>query len=251
MSGTKSNMVEPPKAMDFEDPAAWTRWIQRFRQYIKICNVTDDEERRDLMLYCIGERSGEVMTQIGKKETFEEIVQGFENYFEPRRNIIFERAKFHNRKQLAGETFTTYITEIYNLAKNCEFEKITKEEIMRDKIVVGINNSKLSEKLQLTQNLTLQMAIDIIKQHESQTKQTEELYEEREVGRIKKEFKEQNRKCGACGFQHYNKITCPAKDSNCHRCGKRGHYARVCRNLKTVQVIEQKENHFEEGVGSI
>ena len=71
----------------------------------------------------------------------------FESHFIKRRNAIFERAKFNNRKQEPGEPVDSFITALYGLAEHCEYGALH-DEMIRNRIVVGILNARLSEKLQ-------------------------------------------------------------------------------------------------------
>ena len=41
-----------------------------------------------------------------------------------------------------------------------------------------------------------------------------------------------NKKCGYCGYDLHNKQICPAKNKKCINCGKKGHFAFVCRPPK-------------------
>ena len=72
----------------------------------------------------------------------------FDGHFVVRRNVIFERAKFNRRSQEEGERVDTFITSLYCLAEHCEYG-ILKEEMIRDRIVVGIIDTSLSLKLQM------------------------------------------------------------------------------------------------------
>ena len=56
---------------------------------------------------------------------------------EVRKNVIFERAKFNRRYQLAGETADQFIASLYSLAENCNYAAL-KDEMIRDRLVVGI-----------------------------------------------------------------------------------------------------------------
>ena len=47
-----------------------------------------------------------------------------------------------------------FITDLYRLAEYCDY-KVLQGEMIRDRIVVGIRDSQLSEKLQMDPNLTL------------------------------------------------------------------------------------------------
>ena len=73
-----------------------------------------------------------------------------DDFFKVRRNIIFERARFNRRSQLDGETVDQYIvhTSVHNLAENCDYGMLKSEHI-RDRLVVGIRDSALSQRLQL------------------------------------------------------------------------------------------------------
>ena len=81
----------------------------------------------------------------------------FDCHFIKRRNVIFERAKFNMRKQEDGECVDSFITALYELAEHCNYGAL-REEMIRDRLVVGITDSKLSENLQLDSELTLEKA---------------------------------------------------------------------------------------------
>ena len=76
-----------------------------------------------------------------------------------RKNVIF---KFNHWYQLAGEMADQFITSLYSLAVRC-----TKNEMIRDRLVVGIRNVALSEKLQLHEELMLEKAKKAIRQQEA------------------------------------------------------------------------------------
>ena len=80
--------------------------------------------------------------------------------------MIFELAKFNRRYQLAGETVDQFIASLYNLAENCNYAAL-KDEMIRDRLVVGIRDTALSEKLQLDAGLTLETAKKAIRQREA------------------------------------------------------------------------------------
>ena len=52
--------------------------------------------------------------------------------------------------------------------------------------------------------------------------------------------------CGSCGNQlpHRN-ASCPGKDSECRKCGKRGHFARVCRfTAKSSKDLNGRQSNY-------
>ena len=76
----------------------------------------------------------------------------FDEHFVVRRNTIFERAKFNRRRQEDGETVDTFITALHAMAEHCDYGTL-RDEMIRDRIVVGLLDAKLSEKRQLDAEL--------------------------------------------------------------------------------------------------
>ena len=74
-------------------------------------------------------------------------------HFIKRRNI-YERATFNNHRHEQGELVDAFITALYSLAEHCGFGMLH-DEMIRDRIVIGIWDAKLSEKLQLDAKLAL------------------------------------------------------------------------------------------------
>lgn len=56
-----------------------------------------------------------------------------------------------------------FITVVHTLAKHCEFGAL-REELIRDRFVIGIRKAELSEILQLDPDLTLEKAITRVRQ---------------------------------------------------------------------------------------
>ena len=68
------------------------------------------------------------------------IIAKFDAFFQVRKNVIFERAKFNRRNQKEGESAEQYITALYSLVETYEYGTL-KVEMLRDRIVVGIRDT--------------------------------------------------------------------------------------------------------------
>ena len=68
----------------------------------------------------------------------------------------FERYRFNRRVQEPGETYDQYRTALLKLAEGCDFQTITPKEIVRDRLVFGIKDSKTRERLLRESSLTLE-----------------------------------------------------------------------------------------------
>ena len=86
------------------------------------------------------------------------VVEKFERHFIKKRNVIFERARFNQRKQEEGESVDDFVTALLCLSEHCQYGNL-REEMIQDRIVVRFRDSSLSEKLQLAANLTLEKAL--------------------------------------------------------------------------------------------
>ena len=146
-----------------------------------------------------------------------------------------------------------------------------------DCIVVGLLDDGLSEKMQLDPNLTLEKAVSMARQskavHKQQgiirgtTSHSGELGSEHtEAGNsrwgdkfksatnkhkspgksaVNKQPTKKADKCSRCGkAPWHNKQQCPAKDAQCHKCQKAGHYSACCYTRQVSAMTEDTENTF-------
>ena len=65
---------------------------------------------------------------------------------------MIEPARFNLRVQTGGESADNFLTDLYTLAEFCNFSDL-RDELIRDRIVVGIRDKVLSERLQLEADL--------------------------------------------------------------------------------------------------
>ena len=94
-----------------------------------------------------------------------EVIGKFDMFYQVRKNVIFERARFNQRCQEPEESVEQFITSLYDLAENYSYDDL-KDQMIRDSIVVGIRDRSLSECLQLDPELTLEKAKTLVRQHE-------------------------------------------------------------------------------------
>lgn len=256
--------VSPPEKFNFSTPVAWPQWRKRFERFMSVSgqNCKSDEEKINILVYIMGEESEEILLQFSTAPTtYIQALEMFEIHFIPRRNIIFERYKFNSREQRPGEPVESFITNLHSLAEHCNYGAL-KEELIRDRIVVGMTDKKTSERLQLQANLTLSDCVLAAKQAELQASQSREIRANSSsdnqilaLGAVKQDGSivagssrnsqnrgkiDENKKCGFCGFPFHTRDKCPANNSTCNKCKKLGHWAKVCRsNLNTkVRSVE-------------
>ncbi|XP_070203517.1 keratin, type I cytoskeletal 9-like [Littorina saxatilis] len=99
-----------------------------------------------------------------QQKSFDIVAQRFDTHFTPKRNLIHERALFHQRSQQQGETIEEYVRDLFKLAEFTEFPD--RDNTIRDRVVLGVTDQNLSQKLQLEPDLDLDKAVTMARQHE-------------------------------------------------------------------------------------
>ena len=162
---------------------------------------------------------------------------------------------------------------ILDLAEHCQYGQLH-DEMVRDRIVVGIKDSKLSEKLQMDNELTLEKAISLARNSKSikqqQTMVRSDQLIEPQIEQIKgsrrrsvnadklvsNSYKgKQPRAAGAnsctrCGqIPTHAKTNCPAREAECHKCKKKGAFCRTKASVNQLSAnTHEQEDTF---LGSI
>ena len=103
------------------------------------------------------------------------VLQKFVEYCQPRKNVPFEWYQFNKRVQEAGESYDQYKTALRKLAKGCDFDSITPDEILRDRIVFGIRDNKVRERLLRESQLTSKKTDEICRASKSTAAQMKEV----------------------------------------------------------------------------
>lgn len=269
--------IKPPEPFDFAKPQEWEKWIRRFERFRMASNLngSTDANQVTTLVYCMGDEADDVLRGLdltdGQRQQYDAVRNAFDRHFVPRKNVIYERAKFNKRVQQPAETVDSFITALYALAENCEYGELH-DELLRDRLVVGLKDSSLSERMQLNKDLTLTKAITMARQSEEIKRQQTDLRGESSKGktamdavhvrksqpnkfrsREQKQFKprkpqltkQENKTCFKCGkTQMHPAAQCPAKNAECHNCGKRGHYGRVCRSTAVHEVADCADGLF-------
>ena len=122
------------------------------------------------LLYSMGDEADDILRSFklssDQLKKYDTVKAKFDQHFVKKRNVIFERAKFNMRKQEEGEPVDTFVTDLYALTEHCSFGALH-DEMLRDRLVVGLLSVRLSEKLQLDAELTLEKAITQVHQAEA------------------------------------------------------------------------------------
>ena len=157
-------------------------------------------------------------------------------------NKTYERFIFNSRDKSDEESVDQYVTSLRKLAQTCNFCACLHDSLIRDHLVLGINDKALQKKLLQDRNLTLSRAIDICRSNETMKKELKSLKQSNEdtvhidmVYNNKTPEKTETRQqparwwCRYCSRIHARKKEqCPAFGKTCNHCGRKKHFSSAC-----------------------
>ena len=142
---------KPPNSLSLEGNLLqnWKTWKQNFTLFTTVieCNGKSDKVKTSL---CSS-------TEDSMK--YNKILEHFEAYFGPRKNITYSRFKFFTYRQEPGQTFDDYLIEMRKLSSDCDLFKLRKS-LLRHMLIIGHNYKSLQERLLREPNLDLTKTID-------------------------------------------------------------------------------------------
>uniref|UniRef100_T1HVY1 CCHC-type domain-containing protein n=1 Tax=Rhodnius prolixus TaxID=13249 RepID=T1HVY1_RHOPR len=270
-----------PSEMKFEGNLAenWRVFRRDLDIFLKAANITDAKgssgRRTAVLLNFIGSKGKELYYTFtfaeGENENFDVVLEKFEQYVEPQKNLVLSSFLFNSRNQKANESFDTFVTELKNLVNDCEYKQLA-DRLLMDRIVQGVREVRLREAFLREKELTLQKAIEIGRTAELSREQANVMnlpekvdYLNRATGpqdkkSYKKKIEKKNFKpvqksenvnsdrakgkniseggasysCKKCGNIH-KRANCPAFGRVCAKCGKKNHFAIGCKIAKFVR----------------
>ena len=173
------------------------------------------------------------------------VVEKLESYFEPSRNILYERFLFHAAKQQLNETVDQYIIRLRRLAETCNLQNLH-DEMLRDRLVLGCKDKAAQARLFRQKECDLKTALEALRICERTHEQLKQLAtEEQETPLHALRMDPQSRKrklrntpstasCQYCGGNHStDRASCPAYGNTCNHCGKPNHFQAVCRRRRS------------------
>lgn len=251
--------LPPPAIFDIHERNAgeqWKDWKERWKCYTVATELDkkSKEVQVSVLLTVIGAEAHKVfntfqLTEVQKKDP-DAVLEAFGKYCEPISNTAFERYRFNLRGQRTGEPFDQYVTALRQLAQKCDFDNITPDQILRDRIMFGILDDKVRDRLLREKDLTLGRAMEICRASEVSAAQQEEVSRisqnsvhsvnkrktqsatrgavnsENNIGQDQDEWISD---CMFCGREHKKvKEQCPAWGKTCLNCKRRNHFRNKC-----------------------
>ena len=132
----------------------------------KICNLMSfvgDKGRKIYLTFqwnTVQVGSGENRHDISERDILERVAEKFKAHLEAKNNPMMAAVKFDRRRQLQGETFDSFVTDLKLLARGLDMTETNK--LIRNAIACKSLDERVRQRcLEDSKNLTLETAISI------------------------------------------------------------------------------------------
>ena len=152
----------------------WKLWKQTWLNFAIVSKISTQGEayQKALFLCTIGQSALEIFnafqfTASEDPNRAGTIIAKFDEYFTGDVNETYERYKFNQRNQEAGENFDAYLTTLRNMTDTCNFCTCPtmKDSLIRDRIVLGIRNDDAGKRLLQERKLNLYRYLSNLGEH--------------------------------------------------------------------------------------
>ncbi|CAB0007380.1 unnamed protein product, partial [Nesidiocoris tenuis] len=256
------NLLKPSRFDTLPDsPSAakeWLHWLATYNHFVEEAQLDDKKKLKVLVNYL----SSSVYDFISECTSFKSALKVLSDLYVKPTNEIFARYLLSSREQLANESVDQYLQILKTLSKDCNFKAVSaaqnREDCVRDAFVKGLVSSDIRQKLLENSILSLDEAAAKARAIESSVKQSQ-IYCSHSSNMSEPVFSStqnsnhnakeiapvsalQTRKCYFCGSTRLHpRIECPARDSVCSLCKKRGHFPKVCLSRGKRQISSAHE----------
>ena len=216
------SLIPPPSKMDTKGDLVnnWQYFRNSWSNYEIAIGLADkpDTVRVATLLSIMGKECYQVYENLPLTEAEiknpADILKKLGEHFEPQRNTIYERYVFNSATQDTHENIEQYLNRLRKLASTCNYGELL-DEMLRDRLVIGIRNNPTRARLLRESKLTLAKALDISRSSEATSLHLQAMEKtEEKVHQLKSKPKTQSRQqkqptCKYCGESH-QRGKCPA-----------------------------------------
>ena len=214
----------------------WTSYAERLEFYFAANEVKEAEKQRAVLFSVCGAATYKLIKNLlaltkPVDATFKDIVKLLTEHYQPKPSKVVQCYLFNSRIRKQGESVATYIAELKHLSEHCKLAGIL-EDMLCDRMVCGINDSRIQCRLLAEPDLNHKKACELVLALEAADKSAQELQAKSSSVNFVKPNKDRSSKpiaCHRCGGPH-KAPECTFQKAKCHKCGKVGHIAKVCRS---------------------
>ena len=181
-----------------EGQEEWPQYAERIEHFFKANEIAGEEKQLATFLSLIGPQTYKLLASLvapskpGEKK-YAEVEEELKKHYDPQPSEIMQRFRFHTRVRKNEEAVATYLAELKSLAQKCNFQAGTLHEMLRDRLVCGINEDSIQKRLLSETKLTYESAVKKAQAMEAAMEHAKEM----QAAKTKKQADEKNR-CIRC-----------------------------------------------------
>lgn len=98
-------LINPPESFDFSKLHDWEKGIRRFERFRVSSDLDKSTQANQVntLIYCMGDEADDVLKGLRltdeQRLVYNTVKDGFTNFFVPKKNVIYQRAKFNMGRQ--------------------------------------------------------------------------------------------------------------------------------------------------------
>ena len=154
----------------------WPTYAEHLQHYFTANDMTNRDKKRAILLSVCGPGTYELIRSLVqlKKPTEFSYTQLVEKVKKHCPSVIVQCFKFNSLKRQPGEMVAHCVAELRKLTEYCEFGD-TLDNMLHDKLVWGIEDAGVQERLLAEDNLTFKKALDLAQALEVAAQDSKEL----------------------------------------------------------------------------
>jgi hypothetical protein len=154
---------------DVDQPTVGNRfmkYIDRFKNYMVAIDIKDKARKRALFLHTAGFKVQDILDTLEDTgDDFETAAGKLAEYFQPKKNSLYNIYQFRQIQQEQDETCDDYCTRLKQAAKLCEFPKEWQDTEIQLQLIDKGKSKRIRRQL-LSKEHTLQEALEFARAQE-------------------------------------------------------------------------------------
>ncbi|XP_062522706.1 uncharacterized protein LOC134197403 [Corticium candelabrum] len=157
----------------------WEHYVERLGFYFTANKVTDKDQRKAVLLSVCGAQTYKLIRNLLAPQTpdaveYDDIVKRVQDHVRRKPSVILQQFRFNSCNRKEGESVVDFVTELRRLSTDCVFGD-TLSDMLRDRLVCGINEEKTRRRLLQEVNLTFEDALRIARVMETAARNSLEM----------------------------------------------------------------------------
>ena len=230
-------------------------WMQQFSDFYEASHLeaAPCKQQQAHFRSCLDSHlQARIRERTGDDSTIEQFCEALHEEFSELYPLFNRRLEFFRATQKTGEKFSDTAMRLQQLADVADLGGLDAEQLMIFRYISAARDEKLREKLLRIEKPTLKLMKATIRAHEAAALTCDAIDAARgravdatataaaakasqQAGTAWQQLKKRLQgKCHGCGGhmekgrEREHKEACPAKGCTCNKCGKKGHFAKVC-----------------------